>query len=74
MLATGRRLAFPLAGAGHLLDIKLGRVDHDAVTAEIERLFPAVEAAAAASTLPDAPDRGAAETLSLQAYRGQVLG
>ena len=72
LLGTGR-LAFPLRDAARLLDIKLGRLPHDAVAAEIEQLFGAVEAAAAASALPDAPDEAAAEALVLQAYRRQVL-
>ena len=72
LLATGR-LVFPLAGAGHLLAIKLGHVPYEAVTEEIARLLRTVEAAAATSTLPDEPDRDAAEDLVLQAYRRQVL-
>ena len=72
LLGTGR-IVFPLAGAGHLLDIKLGRLPYDAVAADIERLFTAVEAAAAASTLPDQPDAAAAESLVLRAYRRQVV-
>ena len=72
LLTTGR-LVFPLAGAGHLLDIKLGRVPYGTVAEEIAPLLHAVEAAAARSTLPDEPDRDAAEDLVLQAYRQQVL-
>ena len=71
-MATGR-LTFPLAGAGHLLDIKGGRVPYEAVTEEIEQLLGAVQTAAAASTLPDEPDRAAAEALVLHAYRQRVL-
>ena len=73
LLTTGR-LVFPLAGAGHLLDIKLGQVPYEAVADEIAHLLRAVEAAAARSVLPDEPDREAAEDLVLQAYRQQVLG
>ena len=72
LLTTGR-LAFPLAGAGHLLGIKLGRVPYDAVADEITHLLGTVEAAAATSSLPDQPDRAAAEDLVLEAYRQQVL-
>ena len=43
------------------------------MTEEIARLLRTVEAAAATSTLPDEPDRDAAEDLVLQAYRRQVL-
>ena len=72
LLTTGR-LVFPLAGARHLLDIKLGHVPYEPVAEEIAQLLRAVEAAAATSTLPDQPDREAAENLVLQAYRRQVL-
>ncbi len=72
LLATGR-LGFPLAGAGHLLDIKLGRLPAGAVAAEIERLLAVVQDAAAASSLPEEPDAEAAEALVLRAYRRQVL-
>ena len=71
--ATTGRLVFPLAGARHLLDIKLGHVPYEAVTEEIAHLLRTVEAAVARSTLPDEPDREAAEDLVLQAYRRQVL-
>jgi hypothetical protein len=72
LLTTGR-LVFPLAGAGHLLEIKLGQVPYETVVDEITHLLVAAEAAAATSSLPDKPDREAAEDLVLQAYRQQVL-
>ena len=72
LLATGR-LGFPLAGAGHLLDIRLGRLPAEAVAAEIEQLVAAVQDAASASSLPEEPDAEAAETLVLRTYRRQVL-
>ncbi len=72
LLATGR-LVFPLAGAEHLIDIKLGRVPYGIVADEIADLLCMVESAAANSTLPDEPDRAAAELLVLHAYRQQVL-
>ena len=72
LLQTGR-LSFPLAGAGHLLAVKLGQVPYDAVAAEIQDLLGLVEAAASGSTLPEHPDREAAEALVLRAYRHQVL-
>ena len=72
LLRTGR-LAFPLACAGHLLDIKQGRLAYDAVAAEIERLLAAVQEAASASSLPEQPDAAAAEDLVLRAYRLQVV-
>ena len=72
LLDTGR-LHFPLAGAGYLRDIKLGLVDLPTVEAEIDALVDAVERAAAASVLPEAPDSKAAEALLLRAHRRQVL-
>ena len=72
LLTTGR-LVFLLAGAAHLLAIKLGHVPYEAVAEEIAQLLRAVEVAAATSTLPDQPDREAAEELVLHAYRRQVL-
>jgi len=72
LLGTGR-LRFPLAGAGHLLDIRLGRVLLGEVETEIEALVAAVETAAATSTLPEQPDAVAAEALVLRAHRQQVL-
>lgn len=73
LLSTGR-LRFPLATAGHLLAIKLGRVPHGAVEEEIEALRDGLERAAERSALPDEPDRAAAEALVLRAHRRQVLG
>ena len=72
-LSTGR-LRFPLAAAQHLLAIKLGRVPHGAVEAEIEALWDEVERAAERSTLPDEPDHDAAEASVLSAHHRLVLG
>ncbi len=72
LLSTGR-LRFPLAGAQHLLAIKSGHVPYDAVAAEIEDLLRTVEAAAVTSTLPEQPDRDAAEALVLRAHRERVM-
>ena len=44
------------------------------MAAEIEDLLGEVEAAAAASTLPEAPDRSFIDDLVLNAYRGKILG
>lgn len=72
LLATGR-LRFPLVGAEHLLEIKLGHLPYDTVAAEVENLIHAVEAATATSTLPEHPDRNAAEALVLRIYRQRVM-
>ena len=72
-LFTTGRLHFPLACAPHLLAIKLGQVPHETVIAEIDAMLVEVERAAAMSTLPDEPDRMAAEALICRAYRAQVL-
>ena len=71
LLATGR-LRFPLAAAGHLLDIKLGRLPYDAVAAGIGTLLDAVQAAVSTSALPEQSDRDAAEALVLRAHRQRV--
>ena len=73
-LFTTGRLVFPLASARHLLAIKLGRVPHAAVMAEIEAMLAEVEQAAAASSLPEEPDLAVAEDLVVRAHRAQVLG
>ena len=72
LLGTGR-LRFPLAGAEHLIAIRLGQVPLGEVEAEIKGLVTAVEAAAAASILPEQPDVAAAEALVLHIHRQQVL-
>jgi hypothetical protein len=72
LLASGR-LAFPLATAPRLRAIRAAAVPYAEVAAEIERLLGEVEAAAAASPLPAAPDQGLIEALVRQAYREQVL-
>jgi hypothetical protein len=72
LLATGR-IAFPLACAPHLLAVKRGEVPYAEVAAEIERLAGEVEAAAAASALPDEPDRAFIEGLLFRSYGRRVI-
>ena len=72
LLDTGR-LTLPRPDAPRLLAIKLGQMPPDEVGAEIERLFTDVEAAAARSALPAAPDEAAAQALVLRAYRRHVI-
>lgn len=55
LLQTGA-VAFPRPEASHLLAIKLGERPYQEVAAEIDDLLPAVEAAAAASKLPEMAD------------------
>jgi hypothetical protein len=73
LLADGR-ITFPLRDADRIRRIKAGEVPYEAVAAEIESLLGEVEAAAAASALPDAPDQAFIDELVISAYRRQVLG
>jgi len=73
LLATGR-ITFPLPDADRIRRIKSGEIPYAAVVAEIEGLLGAVEAAAATSALPDAPDQAFIDELVMRAYRRQVLG
>jgi hypothetical protein len=73
LLATGR-VTFPLPDAERIRRIKAGEIPHALVVAEIESLLGEVEAAAAASALPDAPDLAFIDELVMGAYRRQVLG
>lgn len=72
LLTTGR-IAFPLACAPYLLAVKRGEVPHAAVVAEVEELAGAVEAAAAASPLPDEPDRAFIDGLLFRVYGPRVV-
>lgn len=72
LLTTGR-IVFPLACAPYLLAVKRGEVPHAAVIAEVENLAAAVEAAAAASALPDEPDRAFIEGLLFRVYGARVM-
>jgi len=73
LLASGR-ITFPLPDADRIRRIKAGEIPYEAVVAEIESLLGEVEAAVAASALPDAPDQAFIDELVLGAYRRQVLG
>ena len=72
LLQTGR-ITLPLPCAGYILRIKLGQVESEAVSDEIDRLLMEVEAAAAASTLPETPDLAFIEDLIAQAHLRQIL-
>jgi hypothetical protein len=72
LFATGR-ITFPLPDAAHLRRIKAGELPYAAVAEEIERLLDEVEAAAAASTLPEAPDMEYIDALVAGAYEQRVV-
>ena len=72
LLGTGR-ITLPLPCAAHILRIKLGEIPSEAVAEEIDRLLVEVEAAAAASTLPETPDLAFIDDLVAEAHRRQVL-
>lgn len=73
LLSTGH-LTLPRPDADHLRAIKTGQADAEAVRAEIDALLEQVEAAQAASVLPETPDRALAEQIVLDAHRAAVLG
>ena len=66
-------IAFPLRDARHLRRIKCGEIPYKTVAAEIEHLLGEVEAAAEASSLPDAPGQDFIDDLVARAYRGRIL-
>jgi hypothetical protein len=72
LFETGR-IVFPLSSADHLRRIKRGDLAYQAVAAEIEALLEDVEAAAARSSLPGAPDQAAMDDLVARAYRKRIL-
>jgi len=73
LLRTGR-ITFPLPCADHIRRIKSGALPYGAVADEIERLLGEVEAAAAASRLPEQPDQALIEDLVARAYRHKIVG
>lgn len=70
-LATGW-ITFPLPNAAHILAIKQGALPYAEVGAEIEALLEQVEAAQAASPLPDEPDHAFLGDLIAHAYGNAV--
>ncbi|MDR3400979.1 MAG: hypothetical protein P4L99_00660, partial [Chthoniobacter sp.] len=73
LLRTGR-ITFPLRSAAQILAAKKGERPYQVVATEIERLLVEVEAAAATSTLPDAPDQAFIDELVMRAHREKILG
>lgn len=71
LLETGN-VVFPRPDAARLVEIKLGKVPYAVVADEIDRLLPAVEAAAARSTLPEKPDVEWIDAFVSRAYRDVI--
>ena len=66
------RITFPLPYASHIQAIKRGAIPYMIVASEIEQLLEDVEAAAAASSLPETPDMTIVEDLVTRAYARKV--
>ena len=71
LFRTGR-ITFPLPYASHIQAIKRGAIPYLTVASEIEQLLEYVEAAAAASRLPEMPDLTLVEDLVTRAYARKV--
>lgn len=65
-------VVFPRPDAAELLEIKTGARPYPAVAAEIERLLLEMEAAAARSTLPSAPDHAWIDDFVADAHRAAI--
>ncbi len=72
-LFTTGRIVLPRPDAAYLLRIKQGEVVYGTVTEEIDALLGQIEAAAAASSLPEAPDMQYIEDLIANAYAKRVV-
>jgi hypothetical protein len=73
LLRTGK-VTFPLPNAAHVVAIKTGQLPYQVVAEEIEGLLVQVEAEAAVSPLPDAPDCGWIDDFVCRVYRAEVCG
>jgi hypothetical protein len=71
LLTTGE-VIFPRPDAAHLLAIKTGALPYRDVANEIDALLPQIEAEAARSDLPDAPDHAWIEGLIMDAHRSVI--
>lgn len=71
LLSTGH-VTFPLPNAAHVMDVKLGRVPYQEVSAEIEGLLEEVEAAALVSTLQEEADYDWIDRVVLAVYGIEV--
>lgn len=72
LLQTGF-VTFPLPNAVHVIEIKQGNLPYHEVATEIEDWLVRVEAAAAASTLPDEPDLAWIDNFVADVYRKEVI-
>lgn len=72
LFGTGH-ITFPRPEAAHLISIKTGALPYKPVAEEIEGLLDEVEQAAAASTLPEAPDEAWIDEFVAAAHRHEVL-
>jgi hypothetical protein len=72
LFATGR-ITFPLRDAARIRRIKTGELPYAAVADEIECLLDEVEAAAAASSLPEGPDQQFIDDLVARAYEQRIM-
>lgn len=72
LLSSGR-ITLPLPYAAEILAIKRGGRPYREVADTIERLLVEVEAAAATSSLPEAPDQGFIDDLVARTHRAVVL-
>lgn len=66
-------ISFPLADAERIRDIKLGRFTYQEVAPLIERGLLDVEKAREESTLPEEPDRAAADDLVAEIYEREAV-
>lgn len=71
LLGTGH-VTFPLPNAAHVLAIKLGQLQYQSVSAEIEDLLERVEAAALVSSLPAEPDKAWMDAFVADVYGNEV--
>lgn len=72
LLGTGH-VTFPLPNAAHVMDVKLGKLPYQEVSAEIEELLERVEAAALVSVLPTEPDKEWIDGFVTDVYREAVI-
>lgn len=72
LLNTGS-VVFPRPDAAHLLAIKTGSLSYQRVAEEIDDLLPAVEQAAAVSTLPESADAEWIDDFVSATYRSAII-
>lgn len=71
LLRTGH-VTFPLPNARHVMEVKLGRLAYQEVSAEIESLLDCVEAAAIISPLQEEPDYAWIDAFVRRTYSEEV--